>query len=71
MLSRLIVSIVYGIIAALVCLLIGLIIASIGSGPFDTIGHFLSNYAWIIGFLVALLAFFGGWSFPAMGGPRA
>jgi hypothetical protein len=71
MLGRLVIAVVYGIITALVCLLVGTLISSIGSGPFDTVGHFLSNYAWIIGALVALLAFFGGWALPSVGGPKA
>jgi hypothetical protein len=64
MLTRLVIAVVYGIIAALVCILLGTLISSLGAGPFDTIGYFLSNYAWIIGFLVALLSFFGNWGIP-------
>lgn len=67
MLSRLVIAIVYGVIAALVLLLIGPVISSLGSGPFDVIGHWLAAYAWIIGFLVAVLVFFGGAVLPGVG----
>lgn len=71
MLSRLVVAVVYGIFVALACVLLGSLVSSVGSGPFDTVGHFLTNYAWILGFLAALLAFFGGWGLPMIGGPKA
>jgi hypothetical protein len=69
MLSRLVIAIAYGVIAALALLLIGSVVTSLGSGPFDVIGHFLTAYAWIIGLLVALLVFFGGAVLPGVG-PR-
>lgn len=69
MISRIVVAIVYGILVGLGCILFGGIIASLGSGPFDTVGHFLTTYAWVLGFLVGLLAFFGGASFPTINRP--
>ncbi len=69
MISRIVVAIVYGVIVALVLMLLGPLVASLGSGPFDVVGHWLSTYAWIIGFLVALLVFFGGVSFPTIRRP--
>ena len=69
MISRLVVAVVYGVIVALVLMLIGPLIASLGSGPFDVVGHWMSAYAWILGFLVALLAFFGGATFPRINRP--
>lgn len=69
MISRVIVAVVYGILVALLCVLFGGIIASLGKGPFDTVGHFLTDYAWILGFLVGLLAYFGGASFPNINRP--
>jgi hypothetical protein len=64
MIARVAIAAVYGIIVALLCLLGGGIIASLGSGPFDTVGHFLVTYAWVLGFLAFVLAFFGGASLP-------
>ncbi len=66
MIGRIVVAAVYGIIVALALTLFGPLIASLGKGPFDTLGNFLAAYAWIIGFLVALLAFFRGASFPGL-----
>ncbi len=64
MISRIVIAAVYGIIVALVLMLIGPLIASLGSGPFDVVGHWLAAYAWIIGFLVAVVAFFRGSPLP-------
>ena len=66
MIRRLIIALVFGIGTALLLLLIGPLVASIGSGPFDVVGHWLANFAWVIGFGVFLLAFFAGWSLPGL-----
>lgn len=63
MLSRLVVAVVYGVVATLVCILLGLILASLKVSIAVTIGDFLTTWSYVIGVLVALLVFFGGGSF--------
>ena len=62
MIGRIVVAIVVGIIVGLVLLLVGTIIASLGIPIFSTIGKFLETWCWVIGFLAALLSFFGGYT---------
>jgi hypothetical protein len=69
MISRLIVAIVYAIIVGLVLLLIGLVLVALGIPILATIGHFLKQWCWVLGFLAGVLSFFGGWSFPRVGPP--
>ena len=62
MIGRLISAAALGILVAIVLVLFGPLISSLGKGPFDILGGWLAAYAWIIGFLVAVIAFFRGWS---------
>ena len=70
LIGRLVVAIVYGIIAWLVCLLLGTILVSLGVPVLTQIGDFLEKFGYLIGVLVGLLTFFGNVSFPTFG-PRA
>lgn len=67
MIGRIVAALAYGVGVALVCILIGILVSGIGQGPFNDVGQFFTNYAWIIGFVVAVLAFFGNWSLPRFG----
>lgn len=67
LLGRLVVAIVYGVIAWLVCLLLGTILVTLGVPVLTQIGDFLEKYGYLIGVLVGLLTFFGNATFPTFG----
>jgi uncharacterized Tic20 family protein len=65
MIGRLIYALAIGIVVALVLLLIGTVIQSLDIPIFSTIGAFLEQWCWVLGFLAAVLSFFGG-GFPSV-----
>lgn len=71
MISRLIVAIAYGVFVAIVVLIVGVVIATLGVAPLTALGHALRDFCWAFGLIVGVLAFFGGASFPRWGGPPA
>ena len=66
MIGRIIYALALGIVVALVLLLIGTAIRDLGIPIFSTIGAFLEQWCWVIGFLAAVLSFFGS-GFPSLG----
>lgn len=60
MLSRIILAVVVGIVAYLVCELVGGLLATTAIDFAVTIGNFLQKYASLIGLLSALWFFFSG-----------
>lgn len=62
MILRLLRALVIALVVALVCILLGRVLANIAGGPVSTIGTFLAEFAWIIGFLA------GAWDFVTGGG---
>lgn len=70
MLNRIVLAVVWAVIVGLVCLLIGMVLSSLGVPPAEAVGGFLTQWAWVIGVLAGLWQFFGGGGFPALGGPR-
>lgn len=66
MIGRLIVAIAYGVLVGIVLFILGAVLASVHVDPLTALGKALEEFAWAIGLLVAILSFFGGWSFPSM-----
>jgi len=60
MLSRVVLSVVVGVIVTLVCLLVGGILISLTVALAVTVGQFLKDYAAVLGVLAALAWFFSG-----------
>lgn len=60
MLSRLVTACVAGIVAYLICILVGALLVSIAIPFVVVIGAFLTQWAAVIALLVALAHFFGG-----------
>lgn len=67
MIGRIVVAGVYGVLTALLLLLLGLVLVALGIPVLHTIGRFLEEWCWVFGLLAALLAFFGSWSLPRPG----
>lgn len=65
--GRVIYAIAAGILVGLALLLIGTVIAGLGIPIFSTIGKFLEQWCWVIGFLVGLIVLVGGGSLPTIG----
>lgn len=66
MLSRVIIAALVGVIAYLVCVFVGGLLASMGIPIAAFVGGFLVQYAVVISVLAALWQFFaGGFSLPA------
>lgn len=59
MLRRIVIAIVYGVIAFLICLLVGSLLASVGISWVAAIGSFMKEWAALIGLIVAVLNFLG------------
>lgn len=66
MIRRVVLAVVAGIVAFLVCILLGMLLTSIGISWVAAIGAFLEQWAALIGLLVALWHFFSGgsWTWP-------
>jgi hypothetical protein len=64
MLTLIVIAVIVGVIAALICLLVGKVIASAGAAapPFAAVGGFLVQFCWVIGLIVGLLYFVTGGS---------
>lgn len=62
--ARLVIAIAYGIAVFIVVYIIGAVLATVGNGPFDTLGSLLERFAPWIGILAVVVAFFGGASWP-------
>lgn len=60
MLNRLLIAVVLGVVAGLVCLLVGSLLATIPVPFVVTVGGFLVTWAWVIGLLVAIYSFATG-----------
>ncbi len=60
MLSRLILAAIAGVIAFLVCVFVGGLLATTGVPIAVFVGSFLKEWATVISILVALAQFFGG-----------
>lgn len=69
MLMRIGYAIVVGIIVGLVCLFLGVILATLDVPPVTAIAKFLTQWAWPIGVLAGLLWFFGNGRFSWPSGP--
>jgi hypothetical protein len=64
MLARLILAAVAGVVTWLVCVFVGMILSDLNVPIADSVGHFLRAYAVVIGFLAALVYYFGGSVWP-------
>lgn len=62
MIARLVLAAVVGVITGLVCILVGSLLASIDVPFVETVGEFLTTWAWVLGLLAALWYFFAGGS---------
>lgn len=60
MLMRLVAAVAVVIIVGLVCLLLGMVLGSLGIPPVEAIGDFLTRWAWVIGIAAGLLSFASG-----------
>ena len=58
MIGRVILAIVVGVVAALVCLLVGIILVATDAKVLTDIGQFLKDYNVVAGVLVGLYYFF-------------
>jgi len=69
MIQRIIVAILVGVIVWLLCLFGGGLLATLRIEPIVFVGHFLEQWAYVIGVLAGLWYFFagGGWRFPPVG----
>ena len=57
---KLILAIVVWVVVALVCILLGGLLATMKAAPLTTIGDFLDTWAWVLGFLAGLWYYFAG-----------
>lgn len=55
--SRVLVAVVVGIVAALLTALVGIIVAELGSGD---VGRFLQGISWLVGVLAGVWYYFTG-----------
>lgn len=69
MIGKLVLAAVVGAATGLACILIGMLLVSLNIPPIEAIGHFLNQWAWVIGVLAGLWYFFagGGFSWPTIG----
>ncbi len=66
MLTRIALALAVGAIAWLACILLGIVLAALQFPPAVAVGGFLSQYAVVIGAIVALFQFATGyWKMPA------
>lgn len=61
--GRVILAIVVGAIAWLLCMFIGGLLATLAIPPIVFVGHFLKDWGYVIGVLVGLWFFFAGGGF--------
>lgn len=67
MIGRIVYAIAYGVMIGIVVFIVGVVLASVGPvKPLTALGDELQRFAWVIGFLAAVLSFFGG-GFPSIG----
>ena len=59
-LRKFILAIVVWVVVALVCLLLGSLLATMKAAPLTTIGDFLETWGWVLGFLAGLWYYFAG-----------
>jgi uncharacterized membrane protein len=66
MLMRLVYAVAVAIGVGLGCLLLGLVLSSLGVPIAETVGKFLSTWCWVIGVVAGLIAFATGrtWGMP-------
>lgn len=62
MITRIAVAILIGVIAWVVCVIVGMVLASTGIPVVATLGKALETFAVAIGIIVGALAFFTSWS---------
>ncbi len=60
MIQRIVTAILIAVAVGLVCLLLGLLLRSLGVPPAAVVGAFLTGYAWVIGLLAGLFYFVRG-----------
>lgn len=65
MLSRIVLSVIAGVVVTLLCLLVGALLMTVPVGWAAAIGAFLSTYAGLFGLLTALWYFFSGTTWPS------
>jgi hypothetical protein len=64
MLSRIVTSLVIGVLVFLGCTLVGGLLVTTAVSFVVTVGEFLKNFASLLGLLAALWAYFSGFNFP-------
>lgn len=60
MLNRIIIAVVLGVVAGLVCLAVGTLLEALHVPPATVVGGFLTAWAWVIAVLVGLYVFATG-----------
>lgn len=60
MIGRIVMAVVVAVIVGLACMLLGMVLNSLNVPPAEAVGHFLTEFAWVIGVLAGLVHFFRG-----------
>jgi len=58
--ARIVRAIVIGVVTGIVLIIVGVLLVSTAVPPAVAIGNILQTYAWALGILAGLWAFFGG-----------
>ena len=65
MIEQIVIAILVGAIAWLVCKLLGAVLSTLAIPPIVAVGGFLSQFAYVIGVIVGLWYFFTGGGLPS------
>lgn len=68
---RIVAAVVVAVATGLACILLALILNALNVPPAEAVGHFLNQYAWVIGILFGLWYFATGGAWFRLGPPRA
>jgi hypothetical protein len=63
MIARLVLAVVVGVVVGLLCILFGGILVSLHVPIAATVGAWLTDWGWVLGFLAFLWYFFAGGNF--------
>ena len=64
MIGRIAVAVAYGVGAAILVFIIGVVLGAVGIKPLTALGDALQMFCWAIGLVVGVLAYFASWSLP-------